>query len=103
MLSAGQGDIRAAIKGTDERGVTLVDDGRMVEMRARGTYAELVENARREEFTREVGRAGLEVLSTVLYRGRLSRSEMPRASAASATVNPPKNRSSTTRASRSSV
>jgi segregation and condensation protein B len=76
ILGVDEGGVRMAIKGGGERGVTLVDDGRMIEMRIGGAYAELVENARKEEFAREVGRAGLEVLSAVLYRGVLSRAEI---------------------------
>jgi segregation and condensation protein B len=40
------------------------------------TGAELVEKIRREELSRDIGRAGLETLSAILYRGPLTRSEV---------------------------
>jgi len=59
-----------------DQGVVLVDDGTHVELRAAAFAAELIERVRREEYTREVGKAGQEVLSAVLYRGPLTRSEI---------------------------
>lgn len=77
MLGAGEEEIKSALQNKDAgAGITLVDDGRVVELRASAAAAEIIEKARREEFSREVGRAGLEVLSAVLYRGPLSRSEI---------------------------
>ncbi len=58
------------------RGIALVDDGRMVELRVVGSAAEMVERVRKEEVSRDLGRAGQETLSAVLYRGPLSRSEI---------------------------
>ncbi len=58
------------------RGVVIVYDGTMAEMRASPQAAELIERVRKEEFTREIGRAGQETLAAVLYRGPLTRSEI---------------------------
>ena len=58
------------------RGIVLVDDGKMVELRTGGGASELIEKVRREEFSRDIGRAGLEALAAILYRGPLSRSEV---------------------------
>jgi segregation and condensation protein B len=58
------------------RGTVLVDDGREVELRAAGSAAELIERVRKEEYAKEVGRAGLEALAAVLYRGPLTRAEI---------------------------
>lgn len=78
MLASSEENIRsaAAAWSNEGRGVVLVEDGRTVELRASGEASKEIENARREEFSREIGKAGLEVLAAVLYRGPLSRSEI---------------------------
>ncbi len=58
------------------RGVTLVDDGNEVELRTSPLTAATIEQIRREDFSRDIGRAGLEVLAAIMYRGPLSRSEI---------------------------
>ncbi len=58
------------------RGVVLVDDGKVVELRTAPQSATLIETVRKEEYSRDIGRAGLEVLSAILYRGPLTRSEI---------------------------
>ncbi len=58
------------------RGVVLVDDGSLVELRAAPEAAEMIEKIRKDEYSREVGKAGQEVLAAVIYRGPLTRSEI---------------------------
>ncbi len=58
------------------RGTVLVDDGRMVELRVAPAAAGLVERVRKDEYSREIGKAGTETLSAILYRGPLSRAEI---------------------------
>jgi segregation and condensation protein B len=70
-VEAGLAELAAA-----PRGVALVDDGREVELRAAGSAAELIERVRKEEYAKEIGRAGLEALAAVLYRGPLTRAEI---------------------------
>lgn len=53
------------------RSVTLVDDGKMLELRTAPEATLLIERVRKEEYTRDIGRAGLEALAAVLYRGPL--------------------------------
>lgn len=72
-------DVRVAIaelQNVGGRGVVCVDDGQEVELRAAPEAAELIETMRKEEFAREIGRAGAETLAAVLYRGPLTRSEI---------------------------
>lgn len=57
-------------------GVVVVDDGREVSLRTAPNAAEAVERVRREEYDRDIGKAGLEALSAILYRGPLSRAEI---------------------------
>ena len=63
-------------KGSPGRGVVVVDDGSMVELRAAVEASEKIDHIRKDEYSREVGKAGLEVLAAILYRGPLHRSEI---------------------------
>jgi len=58
------------------RGVIVVDDGRMLELRVTPEVAQLVEQVRRDENSQGIGRAGLEVLAAIVYRGPLTRAEI---------------------------
>ncbi|HYF13212.1 MAG TPA: SMC-Scp complex subunit ScpB [Candidatus Paceibacterota bacterium] len=80
MLRVSKEELEAAL-GTlvaqrFERGVICVDDGREVELRVAGDVQEIIEEVRKEELSRDIGRAGLETLSAILYRGPLTRSEI---------------------------
>ncbi|HVV15459.1 MAG TPA: SMC-Scp complex subunit ScpB [Candidatus Paceibacterota bacterium] len=57
-------------------GIVCVDDGTTLELRASPETSALVEEVRKEELSRDIGRAGLEALSAILYRGPLTRSEI---------------------------
>ncbi len=78
ILEVEEESLERAVKilGQENRGIVLVDDGSMIELRVAPEVAPLVEHVRREENTRDIGRAGLEVLSALLYRGPLSRAEV---------------------------
>jgi segregation and condensation protein B len=68
--------IAELVKTSRDRGIVCVDDGRELELRTSPGAAELVEKARKEEFARDIGRAGTETLAAILYRGPLTRSEI---------------------------
>ena len=78
ILNVSSEDIRTAVRESSgsARGVVMVDDGREIELRASSEASEMIERVRREEFSRDIGRAGLEALAAVIYRGPLSRSEI---------------------------
>lgn len=77
MLGVSVEEIELALREQPEgRGVVMVDDGTIVELRTAPSAAEIIERVRKEEYSRDIGRAGLEVLSAVLYRGPLTRSEI---------------------------
>lgn len=78
-LGATDSEVEEGLVALRERltgGITLVDDGHNVELRTAAAVAELVERVQKEEYTREVGRAGLEALAAILYRGPLTRAEI---------------------------
>lgn len=78
MLGVSVAEAEAAVAELrgQQGGIVLVDDGRMLELRTALGAAELIERVRREEYNRDIGRAGLEALAAVLYRGPLTRSEI---------------------------
>jgi segregation and condensation protein B len=77
-LSVSIEELREALEelGGHAGGIVVVDDGSMLELRATPAAAELIEEIRRDEYSREIGRAGIEALSAILYRGPLTRSEV---------------------------
>ncbi len=77
-LNLTSGDIEAALGLIRDRdgGIVLVDDGVSVELRTTPEAADTIERLRKEEYTRDIGRAGLEALAAILYRGPLARSEI---------------------------
>ena len=78
MLGVSQDAIESGLKTLAQRkaGVSLVDDGIEVELRIDAQNSALIEKVRKEEYNRDIGKAGLEALSAVLYRGPLTRSEI---------------------------
>ena len=59
-----------------ERGVVLVADGENVSLGTHPSLSGLIEDLQKEELSRELGRAGLETLAIVLYKGPISRREI---------------------------
>lgn len=68
--------LAALSRATKERGIICVDDGKTLELRVAPIAAKLVEDIRKEDLSRDIGRAGLETLSAILYRRPLTRSEI---------------------------
>lgn len=58
------------------RGIVIVSDGEYVSFGTHPSISELIENLQKEELSRELGRAGLETLSIILYKGPISRREI---------------------------
>lgn len=79
MLNTSEAEVSAAIAELQSAlsgGVVLIDDGGEVELRVGADASALIEKIRKEEYSRDIGKAGLEALSAVLYRGPLTRSEI---------------------------
>lgn len=66
----------AHLQNQKEKGMVLLDDGHMVELRVAPEVAALVEKIKRDEYSRDIGKAGLEVVAAILYRGPLTRAEI---------------------------
>lgn len=78
QLSISAEELEAALAEIRERGggLALVDDGRELSLRTAPSAAEVVERVRKLEYDRDIGKAGLEALSAILYRGPLARAEI---------------------------
>jgi segregation and condensation protein B len=57
-------------------GLTIIDDGKEIELRTSPQVVELVEKIRKEEYSRDIGKAGIETLAILLYKGASSRSQI---------------------------
>ena len=78
MLGASAEEIELAIAELREKksGIVLVDDKKNLELRAAPEAEELIARARKEEYSRDIGRAGLEALAALFYKGLLTRAEI---------------------------
>ncbi|MBX4206335.1 SMC-Scp complex subunit ScpB [Candidatus Parcubacteria bacterium] len=77
---AREAEVKAALKRLQdayaERGIVLVSDGSQYSFGTHPGNAALVEKMQKEEFSKELGRAGLETLAVILYRTPISRREI---------------------------
>lgn len=58
------------------RGLVLVSNGEFFSLGTHPNLSELIESLQKEELSRELGRAGLETLALILYKGPISRREI---------------------------
>ena len=72
-VEAAISELREALQG---RGVTLVRDGSMVALGTAPETREIIEAMRRDELEGPLGKAGLETLAIIIYRGPLSRADI---------------------------
>jgi segregation and condensation protein B len=79
-LSVDAAQVKEAVKSLQDfykdRGIVVVTDGESVSLGTRPENSDLIEALQKEEFSRELGRAGLETLAIILYRGPISRREI---------------------------
>jgi segregation and condensation protein B len=80
MLSFPESEIRIAVENLQNfyksRGIVVVSDGDVVSLGTSPKASVLVETLQKDEFSNELGRAGLETLSIILYKGPISRREI---------------------------
>jgi segregation and condensation protein B len=72
-IKAGLAELENSLKG---RGLTLVQTDDDVMLGTAKELSPLIERLTKDELTRDLGRAGLETLSIVLYQGPISRSNI---------------------------
>jgi segregation and condensation protein B len=80
ILDVEVGEVRLAVDNLQthykDRGVVLVSTGEEVSFGTNPSLSELIETIQKEELSRDIGRAGLETLAIVLYKGPVSRREI---------------------------
>lgn len=80
ILEKNVSEIKAALATLSEdcleRGIVIVDNGESVALGTHPETSSLIERMQKEELDRDLGRAGLETLSIVLYKGPVSRREI---------------------------
>jgi segregation and condensation protein B len=80
MLSINDEMLSAAVtelsKGLEGRGVSLIVTDSELELRTSADAALVIEAYRKSELSRDLGKAGLEVLAIVLYQNGATRSEI---------------------------
>jgi segregation and condensation protein B len=80
IIGVGEKEVEAALAALGEayreRGIVLVSDGELYSFGTHPTHSELIEKIQKEEFSGELGRAGLETLAIILYRSPVSRREI---------------------------
>lgn len=80
LLDVSPEDVKAALKTLEEKlanhGLTLVFEGNTVFLGTHKEASPLIEKITKEELTRDLGKAGLETLSIILYKGQVSRREI---------------------------
>jgi segregation and condensation protein B len=69
-VTAALGALRAALAG---HGIALIEGSGEVELRTAPDASALIEMIRKEELSKDLGKAGLETLSIILYKGPISR------------------------------
>lgn len=80
MLEVSSDDVREALKTLagqlSERGVSLIRNNDAVTLATTEEAAPLIERVGREELEKDLGKAGMEVLTIVLYRAPVTRSQV---------------------------
>lgn len=80
FLDKDKSEIKEALRSLQNfyqaRGIVIVSNGDEYSFGTSPENSVLIESLQKEEFSRELGRAGLETLSIILYRGPISRREI---------------------------
>ncbi len=80
LLGVSATEVKAALNNLQdfykERGIVMVSTGEEWGLGTQPENSSLIETLQKEDFSRELGRAGLETLAVVLYRGPVSRREI---------------------------
>ncbi len=79
-LSCSKEELDAALLGLErnlsERGLRVMQNGDEIEMRTAPEAGDIISKLTKEELVRDLGKAGLETLSIILYKSPIKRSEI---------------------------
>lgn len=80
ILNVSLDEVKATISSLQifykNRGIILITEGDKIAFGTSPEVSELIESIQKEEFSRDLGKAGLETLSIILYKGPISRKEI---------------------------
>lgn len=80
ILNKEQAEIKLALKDLEKslegRGLSLIEVNEEVSLATNKECSAIIESLTKEELDRDLGKAGLETLSIILYKGPLSRAEI---------------------------
>ena len=80
LFDKSEPDVREALsmlrEQLEERGIRLIEKDDSVTLGTAPEMSDLIEAVRKEELSRDIGKAGLETLSIILYKGPVSRAEI---------------------------
>ncbi len=80
LLKIKKEDIEPAIRVVEDKlrdsGLTLISDGTYLTLGTDKELSSLIEEITKEEISKDLGKAGLETLSIVLYQGPISRADI---------------------------
>lgn len=78
LLNVSEADLRESLTILKERlvGLQLIEHEDVVTITTSGEFSDLIESIRKDELTKDLGRAGSETLSIVLYKGKVTRAEI---------------------------
>lgn len=79
-LSTPIDEVKGAVKSLQDfytdRGMVIINNGDEVALGTHPEASSLIEKLQKDELSRDLGRAGLETLSIILYKGPISRREI---------------------------
>lgn len=80
LTGSDQSKVKEAIESLQnfykERGIVLVSEGEKVGFGTSPELSSLIEDMQKEEYSRDLGRAGLETLAIILYKGPITRRDI---------------------------
>jgi segregation and condensation protein B len=80
ILAVSKVEVEEAVKNLHNfytnRGVVVITDGEKITLGTNPELSGLIESIQKEEVSKDIGRAGLETLSIILYKGPVSRREI---------------------------
>jgi segregation and condensation protein B len=78
-LNVSESDIEAGVSSLTSRltgGIVLVRTGNDISLRTAPSESEQILELKKDELSRDIGKAGLETLSIIIYRGPVTRAEV---------------------------
>ncbi len=80
ILKKSEDEIKASIvelkKSLENRGITIIENDDEINLGTSKNASGLIESLTKEELTKDLGKAGLETLSIIIYQGPISRPEI---------------------------